>query len=737
MTEKKSLLSRIILLFIAIFAITSFITDGPTYFLKDYFKSYQFDEQEESFIRGLNSYVLNPIDKEATIEAISVSKEEIEYYRNYYGPLASQIQNIEEQYADKLREANSNNNEVYLKTLIEERDAKIADIKKNFEDDTYVEGKIKAEKLRILNDYLGEYESNRNEFLKSDTQYYYYFKDQDGNVVQAGNQSEKKVVNKKVKINAALSSNDMVEEEVPTYHYDSSIGMEMSNPLKLVRDSKVYTGNIFITENMLLNSGFQGDYDTFEFIKRLFYGIWLIGIGSIVLLSTRFKIQKQHFDGFKKVKVKLKDWPVDGVLGIALVSTYFFFQGIESLTKDLIDFGYSRSYASPINLFLSFGFTSCIALALLIISLYCYWNFFTRIKQISLDELPKHLLLTEIVVSVRDLFLNFTIGVQTFFLFGVFFLGGFGAYVAFLGAGYMFIYSVLFVFILLPSLFIYLGRMSYLNKVMEQTEKMAAGELTTGVAVRGKSPIAKHAMNLNALQEGVRKSVNEQAKSERLKTELITNVSHDLRTPLTSIITYTDLLKNPLLKEEERAKYVDILDKKSERLKVLIEDLFEVSKMASGNIELVKSEIDVAQLLQQIAGEHSEDLQASQLDLRIVIETQPILANVDAQKLYRVFDNFFNNALKYSLTGTRVYVTLAQQDNNILFTMKNVSKYELAGEIGELTERFKRADLARHTEGSGLGLAIASSIIDLHRGHLQLETDGDLFKLSMTLPKKS
>jgi signal transduction histidine kinase len=736
MTEKKSLLFRVILLFIAIFAITSFITDGPTYFLKDYFKSEHFDEQEEAYILGLNSYVLNPINKEATINAISVSDEEIDYYRNYYGPLASQIQNIEEQYAESLSEANSTSNEEYFNSLMKERDAKIADVQKNFDDDAYVAEKIKAEKLKILNEYLGEYESSQNQFLNTETHYYYFLKDQEGNVVQVGDQSEKKIVNKKVKVNASKLG-EMVDTHVPTYHYGSSIGLEMAEPMELIRESKIYTGNIFITGSSLLNSEFQGGYDAFEAIKRLYYVIWLVGIGAIVLLATRFKIQKQHFEPFTKVKSKLKDWPIDVILVIALVSTFFFFKMMESLTREVYNFGYTRLYTSLIDLILSFGFTSIIGILLLSICFYFYWNFFTRMKQVSLDELPKQLMLTKIVLSLRDLFLNRSIGVQTLFLFGVFFLGGFGALIGLQGPQYIVLYGFLFTFVLLPSMFVYLGRMSYLNKVMKQTEKMAAGELTTGIAVKGNSPIAKHASNLNALQEGVKKSVIEQAKSERLKTELITNVSHDLRTPLTSIITYTDLLKNPHLSDEERAKYVDILDKKSERLKVLIEDLFEVSKMASGNVELVKNEIDVAQLVQQIAGEHSEDFQTNQLDLRTVIESQPVLAYADAQKLYRVFDNFFINALKYSLPGTRVYVTLAQQDNNILFTMKNVSKYELAGEIGELTERFKRADLARHTEGSGLGLAIASSIIDLHQGTLQLETDGDLFKLSMTLPKKS
>lgn len=240
-----------------------------------------------------------------------------------------------------------------------------------------------------------------------------------------------------------------------------------------------------------------------------------------------------------------------------------------------------------------------------------------------------------------------------------------------------------------------------------------------------------HAQNLNGLREGVRTSLNEQAKSERLKTELITNVSHDLRTPLTSIITYTDLLKNPDITEEERQKYIAILDAKSGRLKTLIEDLFEVSKMASGNIEITKQRIDLAQLLQQAVGEHEEDFAKENLDLRVAINEQPIFAYVDGQKWWRVIDNLIVNARKYSLPGTRIYVTLKVNHGNAELTVKNVARYELNEEAGELIERFKRADTSRHTEGSGLGLAIAQSIVDLHGGQLDIAVDGDLFKVTV------
>src|SRR5690606_12238286 len=233
-----------------------------------------------------------------------------------------------------------------------------------------------------------------------------------------------------------------------------------------------------------------------------------------------------------------------------------------------------------------------------------------------------------------------------------------------------------------------------------------------------------------------RVSMTEQAKSERLKTELITNVSHDLRTPLTSIITYTDLLKDETITPEERAKYVDILDKKSQRLKTLIEDLFEVSKMASGNLELNKQRVDLTQLLQQALAEHAEEIAESGLDFRTTFPEDMLIAYVDGQRGWRVLDNLIVNAIKYSLPGTRVYVTLRKLGDSAEFVVKNITKYELGENIDELFERFKRADTSRHTDGSGLGLAIAQSIVDMHGGKMKIDLDGDLFKVTVTVPTK-
>ena len=212
-------------------------------------------------------------------------------------------------------------------------------------------------------------------------------------------------------------------------------------------------------------------------------------------------------------------------------------------------------------------------------------------------------------------------------------------------------------------------------------------------------------------------------------------MSHDLRTPLTSIITYTDLLKNPELTAEQREQYVGVLERKSARLKTLIEDLFDVSKMASGNIELHKTKVDVASLLQQAIAEQQEALDKQNLDVRVSVASQPVHAYMDGQKVWRVFDNLLLNISKYSMPGTRVYVALQETPTHAVVTFKNVSQYELGDDTAELTERFKRGDQARHTEGSGLGLAIAQSIVTLHNGEFDLSLDGDLFKVTILLPK--
>ena len=213
-----------------------------------------------------------------------------------------------------------------------------------------------------------------------------------------------------------------------------------------------------------------------------------------------------------------------------------------------------------------------------------------------------------------------------------------------------------------------------------------------------------------------------------MKTELITNVSHDLKTPLTSIINYIDLLKRENIEPEEARDYVNVLDNKAQRLKVLIEDLFEASKAASGAMELNIEKIEIVQLLKQVLGENDERINENKLNLKVNIPEEKIYIKGDGKRLYRVFENLISNVVKYSLSNTRVYIDVTKEDDDVKIVMKNIAAYELNFDVNEITERFKRADEARTSEGSGLGLAIAKSIVELHGGKFDIEIDGDLFK---------
>jgi len=240
---------------------------------------------------------------------------------------------------------------------------------------------------------------------------------------------------------------------------------------------------------------------------------------------------------------------------------------------------------------------------------------------------------------------------------------------------------------------------------------------------------------LKLINNDINKKIEEMTKNERLKTELITNVSHDLKTPLTSIINYIDLLKEEKIDNPSVNEYISILDNKSQRLKTLIDDLFEASKLSSKQFELDVSKSDIVALLKQTIGEFNYKIEESNINFIIELPNNPIILNIDGQQVWRVFDNLLNNIIKYSPEKSRAYISLEENDDEVKIIMKNVSKAPLNFEADELFERFKRGDASRTTEGSGLGLSIAKSIIELHGGKIFIDIDGDLFKVIVLLKK--
>ena len=270
--------------------------------------------------------------------------------------------------------------------------------------------------------------------------------------------------------------------------------------------------------------------------------------------------------------------------------------------------------------------------------------------------------------------------------------------------------------------------------IQEGVDKIKAGDLHHRIEVAGKGEFSKLASNINSISEGLEKAVEGELKSERLKTELITNVSHDIRTPLTSIITYVDLLKNER-DPEKIDEYVGILDQKSQRLKVLTDDLFDAAKASSGSMPVHLEEIDIESLLTQGLGEVNDKIQASELEFKIRQPEDKIFIKADGKLLWRSIENLLSNIFNYAMQGSRVYIDIEDIGNEVLITFKNISAFELNITADELMERFTRGDESRTSQGSGLGLSIAKSLIELQKGRFTIQIDGDLFKAMIYMPK--
>ncbi len=295
------------------------------------------------------------------------------------------------------------------------------------------------------------------------------------------------------------------------------------------------------------------------------------------------------------------------------------------------------------------------------------------------------------------------------------------------------------VFLLIPyTVFLYGSLRKYIRIIQGQYTKMldaahsvADGNLQT--QIEGDwgmfSPFQEE---LSAIQSGFLSAVEEEVKSQRMRTELITNVSHDLKTPLTAIITYTELLQEEGVTETQRKEYLEVLQRKSLRLKTLIEDLFEVSKATSGNVAFHTEKVDICHLVRQMYLEYEDKAKDAGLVFRFQFPEQKVFLMLDGDKTSRIFDNLYTNIIKYAMPDSRVYVSVVQDAEEVRVELKNISGYELNIPAESLTERFVRGDSARSSEGSGLGLAIARSFVELQGGKMEIGIDGDLFKVLLT-----
>lgn len=305
------------------------------------------------------------------------------------------------------------------------------------------------------------------------------------------------------------------------------------------------------------------------------------------------------------------------------------------------------------------------------------------------------------------------------------------SFIWFFGIPFIIIYSVI-LFILIRK---YVNDISGKYKILtEATNEIAEGNLDVKIE-EDLGVFNPFKDNLEKIQCGFKKAVQEEVKSQRMKTDLISNVSHDLKTPLTAIITYIDLLKDKNLSGEKRIEYLEVVDRKSQRLQELIEDLFEMSKASSGNITLNYEQVDIVSLMKQTLFELDDKVKESSLIMKNNFPEEKIVLQLDSQRTFRTFENIIINATKYAMPNSRVYLDIIEHEDSVEVIMKNMAAEEIKFDPNEIVERFVRGDESRNTEGSGLGLAIAKSFVELQGGTFRIEIDGDLFKVIMKFKK--
>ena len=318
---------------------------------------------------------------------------------------------------------------------------------------------------------------------------------------------------------------------------------------------------------------------------------------------------------------------------------------------------------------------------------------------------------------------------------------GYSVLIFFIGAltftvydGAIFLLFAIFIIVAATCVAIWFG--SQLRKIKRGGEAIANGDFDYRINSRELWPALRgHAYNLNSAAMGMSKAVDDRMKSERFKTELITNVSHDLKTPLTSIVSYVDLLKKENIENETALGYIDVIDRQSAKLKKLTEDLVEASKATSGAVNVNREVLNIGELINQSVGEFSEKLEAAEIVPVINLPENEIFVCTDGRLLWRVFDNLIQNIIKYAQPGTRAYFDLVAEENNAVLTIKNISKDPLNMTAEALMERFVRGDASRNSEGNGLGLSIAKSLTEHCGGTFELTLDGDLYKVIIKIPE--
>lgn len=660
--------------------------NAEQYIFNDYFQSKYFKQEIATLEEALINTQVNPN------LSIKVTTDDIEEYRMTQPDKYSKVSAIKEDpvFLERLSDAKAAGDKTAIKKLEDQQNKKLNEVEKLFTDDKYVTEKIKEQKKELIaqqkTDWMPQYKE-----LSSDIHY------------------------QVTEINSGKYLDNLSDNKT----FATAKTLFKGNVSQInVDDHNQFEGQIIILKNSNFNQ--RASVKSFTEMKNLTIGLLCTSILSFADFIFYWKKTEKGEDILLE---KVKSWDkiaLDGQIFLALILSLLYL----TLTRE----------ASVTWSFLPFLQKFCWAFLVLYLFALVSGGIYHKAQEHGNWQ---QTYLARSIRLLKDAADNFSRGSKAWFIFWSMGAAAFGFLLAMMwgGQGIVLYLFVLVIYLLLISIYL-LRRLAMFNQTVKIIEEIAQGKNAEvlNVKPKGKTVFRSVSENLKTINEEVKTSKSQQVKSERLKTELITNVSHDLRTPLTSIITSVDLLRNADLSQDEKEKYVAVIDQKSKRLKVLIDDLFEVSKMASGNMDLKKSRIDLVQLLDQSLAELSEKIEDS--SLKFVTQTdKELLALVDGDKMWRVFENLIHNILKYSMENTRVYISGHKSERGTIeLVFKNISREELGENSQELSQRFKRGDLSRNTMGSGLGLAIAQSIVEAHEGHFLLETDGDLFKITLSFP---
>jgi signal transduction histidine kinase len=702
-----SFVLALVLITVSLSALFGFQNNKRYLTLKSYFESNEFNSSLSNFFDKFINY--NIEHKDYTSKSIDekISLEEITRLKIQYADnIQFRIEKIENQYRDDIYEAEKEGSKDRLTRLIEERDRKLEDTKKEY---TKSIDDIKRE---LANESDIAYKNLEKDF-KAIADIKYYIKDNKTNILYTN-------LNYSINIDEYIKSNSVYNVSFPRNSYGTPYLKSLNSRFAELS----LEGYLIIPQS----SAYIYDYGEYNKgrLTALFQllAIFLASSAGVYLLRYA---KTNKIDSHQLITTSVKLYSkVPSDLKFAL----FVFAVL--LAPEI--------YGDK-SIFQSGRLSDEFAIVLVFITAFTFYFYISIpeiIKSIKNKEEFKKQFKLGIIYKLKE-FSSSSLKDRTI-LFKSFVYTG-----AWLVLIIIFIFisnfnnelflALLLLYFVITFVLLIIG-VNYIDRIVKGTDEIVKGNLQYVIMEKGSGSISRLAHNINNMKSGINKALEAQLKSDRLKSELITNVSHDLKTPLTSIISYVDLLKKDDLSKDELQAYVSVLDRKTQRLKVLIQDLFEASKMASGAVDLNIEKVDVAQLLRQSLAEFDEKITQSGLTFKINIPPHKVYAELDGKKTWRVFENLIGNILKYSQPNTRVYIELLEAEASISIVMKNISSYEMDFQIDEIFERFKRGDASRATEGSGLGLAIAKSIVDIQGGRLNIEIDGDLFKAIVEFNKQ-